>query len=506
MLRFTLLTAVVLLLVAPGSAQAIGLDPGFGSQGRVTTEFAGEQAEGSAIAVDPDGKLVVAGHVSETRFAVARYLPSGKLDPTFDGDGRATVEFPGLSARATAVAVRSDRRVVLAGSARVPGEEGAQIAVAQLTSDGVRDTGFSGDGRVLTAIGGNAGAYDVALQADGKVVVTGYGEIAKEGFADEVLPVVRYTDAGAPDGTFDGDGIAVADLPGSSARGEAVALRDGGRIVVAGQDNGSGLSFLLAGFTSTGGPDTALGAPGYRTYDVGSGESYARGLVVRQDGSLVLAGGARDEAGRAGFGLLKTDGAGTPDAGFSGDGRTVVAFGTLSAYPGDIVDAGPQGVVVAGSAGPASGDTSSFALARVRPDGTPDPGFDGDGRLTTAFGTRAADAYDIARQPDDKLVVAGAVVDHTTFAVDFAVARYTEDGALVRGGELLIRRGTASNRVTVAPAAGGGLQVRDTGAPLSAGPGCTRVSASEATCTGATSVRAELGAGGDTIALDPALT
>jgi uncharacterized delta-60 repeat protein len=102
-------------------AQSNGtLDPGFGSGGIVTTDFAGAGDGATAIAVQTDGKLVVAGNsfnnsASNFNFVVARYNSNGTLDASFGTGGKATTDVGGRFARAYAVALQGDGRIVVAG-------------------------------------------------------------------------------------------------------------------------------------------------------------------------------------------------------------------------------------------------------------------------------------------------------------------------------------------------------------------------------------------------------
>jgi uncharacterized delta-60 repeat protein len=92
-------------------------DATFSGDGKVTTRFAGD-AEGWAVAIQPDGKIVVAGNATLTarsltqKFAVARYTPIGVLDDSFGGDGKVGTPFA-RNARAFGVAIQPDGKIVL---------------------------------------------------------------------------------------------------------------------------------------------------------------------------------------------------------------------------------------------------------------------------------------------------------------------------------------------------------------------------------------------------------
>ena len=158
------------------------LDAGFGDDGRQLTDFGGID-EAHALAIQPDGKIVLAGHsqsLADTAFALARYSAGGVLDPSFSADGRQTTDFggsvgPGLGVQgaidgAFGVAIQPDGKIVAAGEDEGGGQ--ADLALARYAADGSLDPGFSGDGVQTTDIGGNELGSDLVL-ADGRPLVVG---------------------------------------------------------------------------------------------------------------------------------------------------------------------------------------------------------------------------------------------------------------------------------------------------------------------------------------------
>ena len=140
----------------------------------------------------------------------------------------------------------------------------------------------------------------------------------------------------------------------------------------------------------------------------------AYGIALQSDGKIVVAGTARN-----GFALARFNPDGSLDPGFDEDGKLTTSF-AANAAGADVAVQPDQKIVVAGTAG------TDFALVRYNPDGSLDPGFDHDGIVTTTFGITATGSG-IVIQPDDRIVVAG------TAGSDFAVARYNPDGSLDSG-------------------------------------------------------------------------
>src|SRR5439155_10568876 len=136
-------------------------------------------------------KLVVAGaaysNVTAGDFALARYNPDGSLDSTFGASGKVMTEFGFGWDVANALALQPDGKIVVAGSAYSGPDH--DFAIARYNSDGSLDTSFNGTGKVITSIGpGNDYANSVALQPDGKIVVAGRSLRGSSGD----LPVVAY--------------------------------------------------------------------------------------------------------------------------------------------------------------------------------------------------------------------------------------------------------------------------------------------------------------------------
>ncbi len=196
------------------------LDPSFGTNGCSIIPFdhgGGNDDVGFALAVQPDHKVVVAGKVEQLSsgnfdFGVVRLNFNGSLDATFGFGGRWTVPFdlvPGGSDSAHDVVLQPDGRILLVGAA-FGGDY--DFAVARLTSAGVLDTSFSGNGKRTIAfdIGGNQDdvAYAAALHADGKIVLAGYAaDVRPSPTTDDTdYAVVRLLPGGALDTTFAGDG------------------------------------------------------------------------------------------------------------------------------------------------------------------------------------------------------------------------------------------------------------------------------------------------------------
>jgi uncharacterized delta-60 repeat protein len=396
----SLCAASVLAVLA--SAAASDLDPAFGTGGRVTTDF-GTPAAAHALAPALGGKFVAAGGAGDD-FALARYLPDGTPDPSFDGDGRLTTDLGGEDV-ANGVVVQPNGKIVAVGASD------GDFALQRYKGGGKFDGQFGHQGEVTTDLGGVDAAFAVVRMADGRFVVVGS--------SGQDFAVVRYTFKGDLDSTFGVQGKVVTDLGGAD-RAEAVLLQSDGKIVVAGRSGGD---FALARYESNGALDSTFGGDGVVTTDFAGNQDAALAVAVQPNAEIVAAG-TTTSGGSSDFALARylPDGSldvslGPPDPGFGGDGMVTTDFGgTDPEGVAAVVIQQNNRIVAVGDA------LADFAVARYDFDGTPDPSFGVDGKLTTDF-TGADVGQALALQADGKIVVAGT----TSAGGDFALARYWGD-------------------------------------------------------------------------------
>jgi uncharacterized delta-60 repeat protein len=198
----------------------------------------------SSLALQPDGKIVVAGSASASptkdetwRLALARYRSTGSLDPSFGTDGIVITSFGFEHGDRghSSVALQPDGKIVVAGQDDdfSVSPEVVSFELARYTRTGTLDAGFGEGGLVRTHIGLQSWANAVALQADGKIVAGGVTEI--NGVGGEPT-VARYQTDGLLDPSFGTNGIASAQAPseGSGIALVALGIQPDGRIVTAG--------------------------------------------------------------------------------------------------------------------------------------------------------------------------------------------------------------------------------------------------------------------------------
>jgi uncharacterized delta-60 repeat protein len=407
-------------LLSPGD-----LDPTFGDGGLATTDLPGLQATGvNSVAVQPDGRILVAGDGLgsgrvEYHFGLARFNRDGSLDNSFGTGGKVTTTFPlWYEARPFGMALQSDGRIIVAGlvadgSLKFPQ---VQIALARYNSDGSLDGSFGAGGLVTTAFPGQqaTSATSVALQADGRIVVSGRTHNPTEA---ERVALARYDSEGHLDPSFGTGGLVSTSVFGSSmAFTTSVTVQEDGHIVFAGANDVGGPSRLvLARYNGDGSLDGSFGTGGVVTTDVsGPGSSVSR-VAVQPDGRIVVAGGQ--------FVLARYDRGGNLDGSFGTDGLVFTDFGLSYPSAGDLVLQENGRIVVAGRVGLSD---SQIALARYESDGSLDSSFGRAGLVTTAFpGYSRVGAQSVALQADGRIVAAGFASAST--GSRFAVVRYEGD-------------------------------------------------------------------------------
>lgn len=411
------------------------------------------QADGAILAVGDDNSLNSVGFV-------ARLLPNGAPDPSWDGDGiRLMSPQPWTELHAI---------TLIGGTPLIVGESSPNYAssrfltLIRLTATGAYDTSFDGDGIVFTTSGLNSGGRAVALQTSNtsptKIVVAGYAQQPQSG---KDFLVARYSLSGALDATFDGDGILLVALAGAGVEDAATSVRvlysgaTPNRIIAGGNvsDAFNGLKrraaiklFLAGTF------DTAFDGDGILipSTALGTGDCAA---MLASGGRIVFAG-----TGFAWGGVQDHDAVvsrhssadGTADAAFGSAGWRFLDTGHVRSS-GFAVALQPDGKVLVGGRG--DGMEPQPFVRRLLSNGTPDSTFGDSSVQDSLFSYDSGGAvFDLALQNDGRILAAGVVpsgLQSTMF-----VARMHPNGALDRDfagtGVRTIRLGDSDSLFSVA--------------------------------------------------------
>ena len=400
-LTAALLIASFLTFTTPRTVAADGdLDLTFDSDGKVTTNLSAAHDEAYGVAIQPDGKIVVVGSQGNSNgvIAVCRYNPDGSLDTSFDGDGKATTaDVTSVSASGRAVALQSDGKIVVAGIGGPVGQFDFDFVLARFNANGSLDTTFNSDGVLTTGIetGNDEGANAVAIQPDGKIIAAGF-TIATLG-GTGAFALARFETNGTLDASFDGDGRVVTTFAAGGADAKAVMLQSDGRIVAAGSRN-------LARYLANGTLDGTFGTGGRVLVNANSISIEAAAL--QSDGKIVFAGAGLPAGGfNVDFAVGRIDAAGFLDPTFDTDGRNFIDLGHNQDRVYSIALRPDGKIILAGGSGIA--DDAAFGLARFNANGTIDTTFSEDGIVKTDFPNGSDVANDVAIQADGKIVAAG---------------------------------------------------------------------------------------------------
>ena len=420
---------LVSLCTLKGAEAAPGdLDRGFGNGGAVMTNFlASSDDYGFGVAIQPDGKIIIAGQSGVYPLfhsALARYNKHGNLDQTFGTGGKVTAVLDDGGDQLTALALQPDGKIVAAGSL-IHNNLTTAFLVARFNADGSLDQTFGSSGGTVTTFDDpSTEANDVVLQPDGKIILVGTSGAGDYSDLND-FALARYNSDGSLDQSFGDGGQLKTHFPGvfnTGSRANAAVLQSDGKLVVTGsyKNERTPNEFALARYNADGSLDSTFGNGGKITARTGTGDAFALAVTLQLDGRIVLAGyssGSQDHD----FALACYNSDGTLDESFGTGGFVATDFSGNTddiAYAIKLQSDGK--LVVGGRTG--QYPKFDFALARYSSDGQLDQTFGSEGKVTTNLGN-TDEAYALALQRNGKIVLAGiSFANGSSF--DFALARY----------------------------------------------------------------------------------
>ena len=404
------------------------LDTTFGTSGQVATQFSGISGGASSVLIQPDGKIVGAGMISNSDFIVARYNTNGNVDNTFGATdplnasarlGYNTVSF--ISGNQFGKArLQSDGKILVSGYTMKPsgGTNKAVMAVARFNSDGSLDSGFGIGGKTTIEFSSGANAADIAIQSDGKIVLVGFSYFS----------LARLNTDGSLDASFGVGGMLTVNASNasggiSSAYAVAIqkvpALTGEERIVVGGYaKNDIGTDFALMRFNPDGTIDPTFGNSGRVITDFFGFGDQIYDLAIDANNRIVTVGFtyiASDQCGAyvEDVGIARYLETGSLDLSFNGTGLQHVDFYAGLDIGKEVAIQSDGKIVMVGWARNDGSTITNFGLARLNADGSRDASFGprGDGVVGTDFysgQTHYSYANAVALQSDGKIVVGGS--------------------------------------------------------------------------------------------------
>lgn len=409
-----------------------GLDKKFNKTGQLAISGPlGEELTAADLELQADGKIVVLANRwkptvpnLESDLYLARIRPDGSFDPSFDGDGRLiSSPFQGLELP-RAMALQKDGKILVAGVVQNP-PNGFNIVdgfVARYLSTGAPDSSFGGGaGAVRVDLGVLDEIQDVIVQPDQKIVVAGFAT-GLDGLNRLVL--ARFKPNGLPDLPFGGANAGVVHtlILGDGANAFKLVIQKDRKLLVAGHAGSflspEGLEPIVARFLPTGRPDLSFGGGDGVVFSEPPPanplfQSIASDVAVLANGSIVVGTGRGARDGSSGqWTVSRFDSRGVPDSNFGDHG--VVRVELNAAYEGGVglrPTLSGRLVLYGGSnSGQAPGfPVSRSALARLNANGSLDSSFGTGGKVTFALSPENSGFVAVAQQKDGLLVGLSAV-------------------------------------------------------------------------------------------------
>jgi len=282
---FLLVSTTAALYAAPGD-----LDGRFNTFGFQSYDFGTGPISGYDITVARDGKIVVVGGKSGTSFHVARFNTNGSFDNTFDGNGKASTALGFSFMRATRVALQRDDKPVVFGSVQTGTSN--SVTVARYLVDGALDPSFNSTGTVTFDVGDLGSARALAIQKDGKILLAASSQKTGPSGPIPRVQLLRLNPNGKLDPTFGQNGR-VFTAVGDAAYPAQLAIQPDGKILVSGAvgNSASTSAFLLIRYSINGQLDPSFGKNGIVSTNTASSFERANGLALLPNGKILLAGG-----------------------------------------------------------------------------------------------------------------------------------------------------------------------------------------------------------------------
>jgi len=442
-----LLALCAILLGPAGLARAApgDLDPSFDEDGRVFVDIAGDSDIPATVIQQSDGKLVVgrSNDAADDDFSVLRFNVDGSLDASFDGDGRTSLDYPGIKGTTQVVLQQTDGKIVAAGTARNTADsEGTNLGLARYNEDGSVDFTFGVEGVVIHDLGGWDSISSIVQQADGRLVVAGSSDGGDSSTLD--MAFARFNIDGTLDRSFGTNGAVIINFHGSSTAYDYVSWlvqQPDGKLIAAGAATPSNPysteDMALVRLTPDGSLDTTFDSDGRAIVETESccQLAAAQTLLLETNGRIVVAGSGNFSPWDYGFcdpilGRLSADGG--ADTTFGTDGTVWLDLGCADIQ--GLAMAADGGFYVTGPLYDSIG-TDHF-VARVSPAGELDPAFGDNGVsiVDVGEGSEVANAgyarQGVIRQHDGKIVTVTSTStgDERSRSDRLVVARLLESG------------------------------------------------------------------------------
>lgn len=379
-----------------------------------------------------DGKVVAAGRCYDSveekfNFCIKRYDSDGFLDSTFGVDGVSVVAVSDGENEAQAVALQADGKIVVSG---YDNRDAIRFAIVRLNTDGSLDTSFSGNGIVIESVGLSDNAMSVAVQSDGKIVAGGH--CLNTARTENDLCVARFNSNGSLDTSFSGDGKVMTDI-GKADHAKMLDIQADGKIILGGACQYdrivdgyemSSYDFCFARYNTNGSLDNSFDGDGIVVTHLGFRDDILNALTIQSDGKMIATGGCQYRYGDVSYDFCtaRYNTNGSLDTSFNGVGsRNDILWDNNNMAYG-ITQQSDGKVVISGFA--YDGTYNDMVLVRYNINGSLDSSFGVNGKTFESYNQYGI-AYSVIQLSSGKLLAGGGATGQS-----FELARFNTDGTI----------------------------------------------------------------------------
>jgi uncharacterized delta-60 repeat protein len=348
------------------------------------------------------------------------------LDTSLNHIGLATYPFYTNNDECHAIIIQPDKKIVMAGVSYMNSGNNSPVAICRCNINGSPDGSFGTNGlSIFQAAPGWNCINALALQEDGKIVATGTIQDTTNLVSFLTL---RFNTDGSIDNTFSNDGFDIISFLNINDQSFAVKVQHDGKILVAGYSSGGcgiGTYVAMARYNTDGSMDNSFGNSGKVLFQV-NGSSFAKDLILKDD-YIYITGLAIYNYTSSAFLLARFSMDGQIDNTFGTNGTVITPIGIQKSYAYSINSQSNGKLICGGVYGDyINNDSLLYALVRYNADGSIDNTFGNNGILITTIGGELIEAFPLAIQPDDKIVI--GCTSGFNYDFDFVVARFLPDG------------------------------------------------------------------------------
>lgn len=404
------------------------LDSGFGINGIVFIDYFYSYSNQNTLLIQPDGKIII-GDINRifinptttySDFKIHRYNNDGSIDDTFGTDGVTITSFGNGFSSTNCIALQPDGKIIVAGGFSTTSNV-YKIAIARYTSSGVLDTSFDTDGKVLTSLGASTQsiAYHVSVQNDGKILVA--GNTYPITGASIGLFIAKYNSNGSLDTSFDTDGFAINNYSASYLEQiRSILVQPDGKIVTTHFVNYYEIvnttDYVTRRFNTDAANDASFGSNGKVTTAVANGYNLANAVALQPDGKIVVAGYSYENPNvKTEVSVVRYTSNGNLDTSFSNDGMLTSPVESSNDDLSIVLVQPDDKLIAVGTKKNYATNGELFSdiiLSKYNANGSLEPSFGNEGKVTSSFGQNLNRIIGAIVQPDGSIVLANS---YTTF-------------------------------------------------------------------------------------------